>query len=651
MSIRNSILKELGAVAFVGLALVATPVSSFAEDVESGIQTVEASGQPRESGEDASDVIGTTDVNHVVMDNAPAPDFNEATGSYANSWRYKEGYPIDGGAALFARTEPNTWTYKDGVWYCSNGTSVSGAKGMGVDVSQWQGEIDWAKAKQSGVSFALIRCGFGGDNRKQDDPTFLKNVRGCLDNGIPFGIYLYSYAWNTGDAQDEANHVLRLLRENGISPSKLSYPIYYDLEEQAGTDRPCVKDNGVLHYMSNDDLAAIAKTFCTTIESAGYQVGVYANLNWWNNYLTNSVFSQWSRWVAQYNYQCDYKGSFDIWQRMSKGSIPGIQGDVDVNFSYVDPTNLYPEQTTWNRIFGQHHFDTMQAISKAGWTSADSVVIATDATYWDALAASALAGAHDAPILLTSGGSLSSQAVSEIKRLGAKTAYICGGPIAISAAVDDQVKAAGANAVRVYGQDQQGTARAISDAVSKVAKSDTCIVATARGFQDALSASPFAFAKKSPIFLCETGSNTLSQATLDAIRRGGYKRAIIVGGPIAVAADVDGKLGGIGVASFRKFGQTEYETSLEIAKWELSEGMTVSKMALATGTGYYDALSGAALCGRNNSVLVIASDYNRVCITDLIGRNQGAVVQGFVLGGEIAISQSTWNALLRSYFD
>ena len=80
-------------------------------------------------------------------------------------------------------------------------------------------------------------------------------------------------------------------------------------------------------------------------------------------------------------------------------------------------------------------------------------------------------------------------------------------------------------------------------------------------------------------------------------------------------------------------GRPNYETSLEIAKWELSEGMTVSKMALATGTGYYDALSGAALCGRNNSVLVIASDYNRVCITDLIGRNQGAVAQGFVLGG------------------
>lgn len=650
MSIRNSILKELGAVAFMGLALVAAPVSSFAEDVEPGIQSVEASGQPCEPSEDVSDVIGATDVNHVIMDNAPAPDFNEATGSYANSWRYEDGYPIDGGASYNMRSEANTWTYKDGVWYCSNGTSVSGAKGMGVDVSQWQGEIDWAKAKSAGVSFALIRCGFGGDNRNQDDPTFLKNVRGCLDNGIPFGVYLYSYAWNTEDAQDEANHVLRILRENGISPSKLSYPIYYDLEEEARTGKPCVKDDGVLHYMSNDDLAAIAKTFCSAIESSGYQAGVYANLNWWNNHLTNPVFGQWSRWVAQFYPQCSYKGSYDVWQRMSTGSIPGIQGNVDINFSYVDPTNIYPEQTTWSRIFGQHHFDTMQAISRSGWTSADSVVIATDATYWDALAASALAGAHNAPILLTSGGSLSSQAASEIKRLGAKTAYICGGPIAISSAVDKQVESAGAKAIRVYGQDQQGTARAIADSVSKVAMSDTCIIATARSFQDALSVSPFAFAKKSPIFLCETGSNSLSQATLDAIRRGGYKRAIIVGGPIAVAADVDAKLSGIGVTPSRKYGQTEYETSLEIAKWELSEGMTVSKMALATGTGYYDALAGAALCGRNNSVLVIASDYNRVCITDLIAQNRGAVSQGLVLGGEIAISSSTWNALLRSYF-
>lgn len=580
----------------------------------------------------------------------PKGDHNASTDSYANSWRFEEGIPVDQVASSAFRSTPNTWSYKDGVWYCSNGTSVSGAKGMGVDVSQWQGDIDWKQVKSSGVSYAIIRCGFGGDNRAQDDTKFVQNVRACLDNGVPFGIYLYSYAWNTEGAQDEANHVLRLLRENGIDPSKLSYPVYYDLEEQAGTGRPCVKDNGVLRYMSNDDLAAMAKTFCTAIESAGYQAGVYANLNWWNNFLTSPVFNQWSRWVAQYNYQCDYKGSYDIWQRMSTGSVPGISGNVDINFSYVDPSNLYPMQKTWSRLYGQDQFDTMQVISKTGWSKSDAVVIATDATYWDALAASSLAGAYNAPILLTQNGSLSRQAEAEIKRLGAKTAYICGGPIAISSHVDEQVKAAGAQPVRVYGQDQQGTARAIAERVRGVAKSDTCIIATSWKFQDALSISPYAYAKRAPIFLCESGSNTLSQATLNSIKAGGYKRAIIVGGPIAVDGGVDGQLRSIGVAPERKYGQTEYETSLTIAEWELTQGMTVDKMAVATGVTYYDALAGAALCGRDNSVLVIVADHNRTCLTNFVAKHRGEVSVGRVFGGQIAVSTSSWNALLRSYF-
>ena len=213
----------------------------------------------------------------------------------------------------------------------------------------------------------------------------------------------------------------------------------------------------------------------------------------------------------------------------------------------------------------------MQAISKAGWSQSDTVVIATDATYWDALAASSLAGAYDCPILLTQNGSLSSQAKAEIKRLGAKTAYICGGPIAIASNVDNEVRAAGANPVRVYGQDQQGTARAIAERVKSVASSDTCIIATSWKFQDALSVFPYAYAKHAPIlFLCESGSNALSSATLAAIKAGGYKRAIVVGGPIAVSADVDGQLKSIGVSVERKYGQTEYETSLSIAEWELA---------------------------------------------------------------------------------
>lgn len=120
----------------------------------------------------------------------------------------------------------------------------------------------------------------------------------------------------------------------------------------------------------------------------------------------------------------------------------------------------------------------MQAISKTGWSSSNSVVIATDSAYWDALSASSLAGSLDCPVLLTYPDSLASQTAAEIKRLGAKTAYICGGPLAISTTVDARIQALGCtNVVRVYGQDHQGTSRAIAD---KVQANDlsTCIIAT-----------------------------------------------------------------------------------------------------------------------------------------------------------------------------
>lgn len=128
-----------------------------------------------------------------------SPDYNAPTDSYANSWRYEDGIP-NNAISTFAE-EANTWSYSNGVWHCSNGTSVSGARAMGVDVSQWQGDINWAQAKASGVQFALIRAGYGGNISSQDDKTFLQNVRGCIDNNIPFGVYVYSYAVDASEAR------------------------------------------------------------------------------------------------------------------------------------------------------------------------------------------------------------------------------------------------------------------------------------------------------------------------------------------------------------------------------------------------------------------------------------------------------------------
>ena len=120
-------------------------------------------------------------------------------------------------------------------------------------------------------------------------------------------------------ATSEAQHVLRL-----ISGHKLSYPVYFDME-----------DNSTL----GSDFAAIAQTFCSTVQNAGYAVGVYANLNWWNKYLTDIKFEQWHRWVAQYNIQCDYPGTYAMWQYSSKELVDGIDGSVDMNYLIGTPAD------------------------------------------------------------------------------------------------------------------------------------------------------------------------------------------------------------------------------------------------------------------------------------------------------------------------
>lgn len=254
---------------------------------------------------------------------------------FANSWRYTNGIPSNA-ISTFARVSGNTWTEKNGVYYSSDGTVVEGAEAFGIDVSQWNGDIDWKKVKATGVDYAIIRCGYGGNSSSQDDPYFVEYVKGAQSAGIDIGVYIYSYGWDAATGKSEAEHVLRMLNKAGLSPSDLAYPVYYDLEQESvSTGKPCgIDDSGKERPASNSALLSMTKAFASTIESAGYEVGVYANLNWWNNYLTSSTYDQWSKWIAQYNYQCDYQGDYAMWQCMSDGLINGISGNVDINFYY-----------------------------------------------------------------------------------------------------------------------------------------------------------------------------------------------------------------------------------------------------------------------------------------------------------------------------
>ena len=201
------------------------------------------------------------------------------------------------------------------------GISMANVKMVGIDVSFWNGDINWAAVKAAGIEFAILRVGYG---KSVTDPQFANYVKGCRANGIPFGVYYYSTAESAAEAKNEANRTLSIMKSAGVTPSSIDYCIYLDLEEpkMASTDK-----RGVL--------ASITNAFLNTVANAGYRGGVYSSTSWWNSYLTYPEFSKWERWVAHWGVStCGYQGNYKIWQCTSDGSVPGINGRVDMDFMY-----------------------------------------------------------------------------------------------------------------------------------------------------------------------------------------------------------------------------------------------------------------------------------------------------------------------------
>ena len=270
------------------------------------------------SGAEETDGAGETSNEQGDEADISGQDNQNQQAGIENSWRYQNGKLITG-AQYRSRTAsyPYAWQKVNGVYMNSAGEAIEGAVSKGIDVSEHQGRIDWEKVKADGIDFAIIRCGYGNNEKSQDDKTWAYNVSECERLGIPYGVYIYSYAKTVAEARSEADHVLRL-----ISGRSLAYPVYFDME-----------DNSTIGLKA-ELKGQIAQTFCDAISAQGYKVGVYANLNWWTTQLTSSAFDNdsWSKWVAQYNVTCDYSEPYDIWQCTSTGKVSGISGNVDVNF-------------------------------------------------------------------------------------------------------------------------------------------------------------------------------------------------------------------------------------------------------------------------------------------------------------------------------
>lgn len=199
---------------------------------------------------------------------------------------------------------------------------------VGIDVSNHNGVINWAQVKAAGISYAILRVGYGDNYTSQDDTQFANNVAGCIANNIPYAVYLYSYATNlTGSSasiDSEIAHTKRLI--SGLNP----FCVYIDMEDSS------------TQYLGKTTLTNFAIRFCDSMNASGYKAGVYANTYWMNNYLNSTTLYNkgYSIWVAQYNTTCTYTATpYDMWQYTSSGSCSGITTSVDKNYMYNDITN------------------------------------------------------------------------------------------------------------------------------------------------------------------------------------------------------------------------------------------------------------------------------------------------------------------------
>lgn len=256
-----------------------------------------------------------------------------------NSWRYEGGQLVSDDAS----------SEEDGIALLSMDALPDGATAQGIDVSEHQGRIDWDAVKASGIDFAILRVGFGAPSfGGRVDYQFNRNISECERLGIPYGVYVYSYAFDNQQAADEASMVIDCL--SGHNPR---LPVYYDLE-----DKTIIADG------RQSGIASRAQTFCNKISSAGYKPGIYANLNWFNNILTDPVFKSgsWDHWIAQYNSQCHYTGSYSFWQYTSRGKVSGISGNVDMNYAYVDVSLYY-----WQLKEGTWYYATSGGKAYTGW--------------------------------------------------------------------------------------------------------------------------------------------------------------------------------------------------------------------------------------------------------------------------------------------
>ncbi len=204
-------------------------------------------------------------------------------------------------------------------------TNPNDINGWGVDVSVWNGYIDWSQARHD-LDFAILRSSF----EETTDNRFIEYATNCDKYGIPFGIYVYSYAENVAEAEAEARYAVSLVKNYEM----MQLPIFFDAED------------AVLAALSKSELQAVTQAFIDVVRESGYEAGIYTGISWFNYYYNTPQFHSVAKWLVQIDgfyggYTNSYNGGVHFWQYNWEGVCSGITGDLDVNYCY----DLLPGQT------------------------------------------------------------------------------------------------------------------------------------------------------------------------------------------------------------------------------------------------------------------------------------------------------------------
>ena len=241
------------------------------------------------------------------------------------------------------QTNPNAWKKVNGVYQMPDGSAIQNVLARGIDVSRWQGEINWSQVAADDVSFVML----GTRSKGAVDPYFHRNIQQASAAGVKVGVYIYSLAVTVEMAEAEADFVLDLIHDYPVS-----YPVAFDMEDSTQGN------------LSKEELAAIANAFCKKISDSGYYPIVYANENWLKNKLDMSLMD-YPVWVVRYSARPSYQNPV-MWQATSTGSVKGINGNVDIDFQFKDFSGQIPANT-WRTINGKRYYYSNYAKQKNAW--------------------------------------------------------------------------------------------------------------------------------------------------------------------------------------------------------------------------------------------------------------------------------------------